>query len=194
MRKPISRLFIFLPVFLLSFVQANSQGTEKYSRVKVSANKSQFQKLLSKGICFDEIAEKKDSYFIGDFSAKEISLMKEEKLSVTVLIDDLTLDFLKRNKEDQIKANEAMRTGGTPPGFSYGSMGGYLTYTQMVTELDELKTMYPNLITTKASIGNSTEGRQYGWLKFLTIPIYMKILKKSFIYRAFTCKRTYFYG
>ena len=189
MRKPISRLSILLPVFLLSFVQANSQGTEKYSRVKVSVNKSQFQKLLSKGVCFDEIAEKKDTYFIGDFSAKEISLMKEEKLSVTVLIDDLTLDFLKRNKEDQINANDAMRTGGTPPGFSYGSMGGYLTYAQMATELDELKTMYPNLITTKASIGNSTEGRTIWMVKISDNPDIHENLEEGVLYTGLSHAR-----
>ena len=133
------------------------------------ANKTQSQKLLSKGVCFDEIAEKKDSYFTGDFSAKEISLMREERLRIEVLIDDLTQDFLKRNKEDAANLNN-LRTGGTPPGFTYGSMGGYLTFSQMVAELDELKTMYPNLITTKSSIGTTAEGRDIWMVKISDDP------------------------
>jgi hypothetical protein len=141
MRKPVFLALFILPIVLLSFINVYSQETEKYSRVKVYANKTQEKNLHSKGIAFDEMAEKNDAFFIGDFSAKEISLMKEDKLRIEVITDDLTLDFLKRNKEDAANADQAMRTGGTPPGFSYGSMGGYLTYSQMVAELDDLKTM-----------------------------------------------------
>ena len=170
MRKPIFHSFLFFSIALLSFVQVNSQETEKYSRVKVYASKTQVKNLHAKGVAFDEMAEKNDAFFIGDFSAKEIALMKKESLRIEVITDDLTQDFLKRNKEDAANANQAMRTGGTPPGFTYGSMGGYLTYAQMVAELDELKTMYPNLITTKASIGTSAEGRDVWMVKISDNP------------------------
>lgn len=170
MRKPNFLLLFILPIVLLSFINAYSQETEKYSRVKVHANKIQIKNLHSKGIAFDEMAERTDTYIIGDFSATEIALMRKEKLHIEVIIDDLTQDFLKRNKEDAANADQAMRTGGTPPGFSYGSMGGYLTYAQMVAELDELKNMYPNLITTKASIGTTAEGRSIWMVKISDDP------------------------
>ena len=182
MRKPLSRLSILLPVLLLSFVQINSQETEKYSRVKVYANKTQAKALHSKGVAFDEIVERNDNFFIGDYSSREIALMKEDKLRMEVIIDDLTQDFLKRNKEEAANTNQAMRIGGTPPGFSYGSMGGYLTYNEIVAELDELKTMYPNLITAKASIGTTAQGRQIWMVKISDNPDTDDMLEPGTIY------------
>ena len=170
MRKSIFLSLFIFTIILLGTQNARSQVTEKYSRVKVYASKTQLNELHAKGVAFDELAQKTDTYFIGDFSAREIAVMKEAKLRVEVITDDLTQDFLKRNKDAAVNANEAARTGGTPPGFSYGSMGGYLTYSQMVTELDELKTMYPNLITTKASIGTTAEGRQVWMVKISDNP------------------------
>src|SRR6185503_9963018 len=164
------QIFLSLVITLIAFGQVNSQVTEKYSRVKVYADKTQAKNLHAKGVAFDEMAERKDTYIIGDFSSAEIALMKQDKLRMEIIIDDLAQDFLKRNKEDAAKANEAMRTGGTPPGFSYGSMGGYLTYSQMMTELDELKTMYPNLITTKSTIGTTAEGRELWMVKISDNP------------------------
>jgi len=35
-----------------------------------------------------------------------------------------------------------------------GSMGGYFTYQEVLDELDQMKALYPNLITTKANISN----------------------------------------
>ena len=166
-RKQVFLANLFFLFLLLSFSQVFSQ--EKYSRVKVYANAGQLNALHAKGISFDELAERTDSYIIGDFSSREIALMNATKTRVDVIIPDLTQDFLKRNKETSVNTDN-MRTGGTPPGFTYGSMGGYLTYAQMVTELDELKTMYPNLITTKSSIGTSIEGRQLWMVKISDNP------------------------
>ena len=37
----------------------------------------------------------------------------------------------------------------TPSNFNLGSMGGYLTYDEMLSELDDMYAQYPNLITQK---------------------------------------------
>lgn len=169
MRKPVFLSLSFFFFLLSGISHGYSQQTMKYSRVKVYANQSQSKALHAKGVAFDELAQKTDTYFIGDFSAKEIALIRAERLRMEIIIDDLTADFLKKNKE-AINSADASRTGGTPPGFTYGSMGGYLTFAQMEAELDELKTMYPNLITTKASIGTSIEGRPIWMVKISDDP------------------------
>jgi len=154
--------------FFLLHLTTYSQKAEKYSRVKVTANEVQFKNLLSKGIAFDELAEKTNSSFTGDFSASEIAIFKASKLKTEIIIDDLAADFLKRNEKSraEMKMQGAnLRTGGTPTGFNYGSMGGYLTYNEMVAELDEMRTNYPNLITVKQNIGNSREGRAIWMVK-----------------------------
>jgi len=44
-------------------------------------------------------------------------------------------------------------------GFDYGSMGGYYTLAEIEADLDEMYSLYPNIITQKFSIGTSVEGR-----------------------------------
>jgi carboxypeptidase T len=41
-----------------------------------------------------------------------------------------------------------------PVNYSTGSMAGYLTYDEMLAELDQMKKLYPNIITAKAPINN----------------------------------------
>ncbi|MDB5227024.1 MAG: Por secretion system C-terminal sorting protein, partial [Bacteroidota bacterium] len=57
-----------------------------------------------------------------------------------------------------------------PTAFAYGSMGGYLTYAEVVAKLDELRTLYPDLISVKQSIGKSTEGRDLWVVKISNNP------------------------
>jgi hypothetical protein len=179
-------------IFTLLHLAVYSQKAEKYSRVKVTANNAQFKNLLSKGITFDELAEKTNSSFTGDFSASEIAHFKASKLKTEIIIDDLAADFLKRNekaKAEMKKQGENLRTGGTPPGFNYGSMGGYLTYNEMVSELDELKALYPNLITTKSSIGTSVEGRALWMVKISDNADTDEPLEEGVVYSGLTHSR-----
>ena len=61
MRKPVFLSTIIFSIVLLSFVNAQSQGTEKYSRVKVYASKTEMKNLHAKGVAFDELAENTDA-------------------------------------------------------------------------------------------------------------------------------------
>jgi len=58
----------------------------------------------------------------------------------------------------------------TPSNFHYGSMGGYLTFAEVVAELDNMRTLYPNLISVRQSIGNSLESRQIWMVKISDNP------------------------
>ncbi len=50
-------------------------------------------------------------------------------------------------------------------GFSYGSMGGFLTFQEVVNKLDSMRLEYPDLITEKKSIGKTIEGRDIWMVK-----------------------------
>jgi len=58
---------------------------------------------------------------------------------------------MQKSREIQIKDNT--------DGFSFGSMGGYYTYNEIVQKLDSMKLQYPNLITAKRNLGLSVENR-----------------------------------
>jgi hypothetical protein len=54
-----------------------------------------------------------------------------------------------------LKTKKATMTSG----FGLGSMGGFYTFSEVVAQLDSMRSKYPNLITAKDSIGTSVEGR-----------------------------------
>ncbi|HEX4958088.1 MAG TPA: M14 family zinc carboxypeptidase [Lacibacter sp.] len=147
-----------------------AQKTETYSRVKVLASKDKQIKLMQRGIPFEELAEKNSNYVVGDFSASDIAIMKAEGIKVQYLIDDISADFVKRNTASFKEALRIANTTSVPPGFNYGSMGGYLTLSEIEKELDSLKLNYPSLITTKVSIGSSLEGRPIWMVKISDNP------------------------
>ena len=174
--------------FFFSTCLVFSQPVEKYSRAKVSANPAQIKSLLQKGITLDEVAEKTATSVTGVFSSSELSVIKSLGLKAQIIVDDLAADFITRNTADQ-QTGMQLRTGGTPPGFNYGSMGGYLTYNEMVAELDELKAMYPNLITVKQSIGTSIEGRNLWMVKISDNPDIEDLLEPGVVYTGLTHAR-----
>src|SRR5262245_19231826 len=55
--------------------------------------------------------------------------------------------------------------------FPNGSMGGYFTFDEMVTEFDELVHAHPTHIAPKVSLGLSHEGRQIWMWKISDNPL-----------------------
>ncbi len=129
---------------------------EVYSRVKVSADPQQFIKMVEE-LGFDHISLKKNNSFEGEFSQTEIADIIKLGGKVKILIPDLQKNLIAANNKRLINNSDADLA--LPAGFTYGSMGGYLTYAEVVAKLDQLRTMYPNLISEKLSIGKSTENR-----------------------------------
>ncbi len=140
---------------------------EIYSRVQVAANDLQRAKMYE-AIGFDHLLIQPDGSFIGEFSQSEISKMTELGAKVKVLIPDVVKDFITKNNKKRISNINSDLT--LPNGFTYGSMGGYLTFDEVVAKLDQLRTMYPNLITIKQSIGKSTENRDLWVVKISDNP------------------------
>ncbi|MEL6357261.1 MAG: M14 family zinc carboxypeptidase, partial [Bacteroidota bacterium] len=58
----------------------------------------------------------------------------------------------------------------TTNGFELGSMGGFYTFAEIVQQLDEMRSLYPGLITEKFSIGTSIEGRDIWAVKISDNP------------------------
>ncbi|MEM8602017.1 MAG: M14 family zinc carboxypeptidase, partial [Bacteroidota bacterium] len=54
--------------------------------------------------------------------------------------------------------------------FEFGSMGGYYTFAEVVAKLDQLRADFPGLITEKASIGTTWEGRDIWMVEISNSP------------------------
>ena len=162
MRKSI--LFIFILCTALGFSQ-NLQ--EKHQRAKISYNQSEdLIKLESFGIPIDHGVHKKGVFIISDFSISEIKTAKNAGYTVDILIEDSKEYFLQRNSINSLTEKNLFCTDQTssdfetPNNFNLGSMGGYLTYQEMLDQLDLMKSLYPDLITTKENISDFiTEGQ-----------------------------------
>lgn len=157
---------ILLLAFLCISISLFSQETqEKYQRAKVNyTSKQDLAQLTEMGIPMEHGIHKKGVFVISEFSVSEIAKMRAAGYQIEILIDDAKAHFLQQNRLSTAPQKNADCNTGTvnyetPANFELGSMGGYLTYQELLNELDEMRAAYPNLITEKEDISNFvTEG------------------------------------
>jgi murein tripeptide amidase MpaA len=134
-----------------------------YSRVKMtSTSPAKVNILLQKGVALDHIdwldAEK--TTFAAELSKNDITIIRKENNSdIEIIVDDLEYHYAHQNDAIQGKNNGFNTVTAYPAGFNLGSMGGYLTWAEYISEMDSLHNMYPTLVSTKFSIGTTVEGR-----------------------------------
>ena len=149
-----SRIALFILLFCSGMV-----FSQNYSRVKIYADAEGLQKLAELGLPVDHGIYKKNTFFISDFSAEDITVLREQGYSYEMVIEDVQAFYVAQNSADapvQLKnsscGNGTISLPAVPQNFSLGSMGGYFTYEEMLSELDQMAALYPNLITIKAPI------------------------------------------
>jgi len=89
---------------------------------------------------------------------EELKILRDNRIPFEVIIDDVASAIERRNIEYLAK-NPLTEDEKTTAGFELGGMGGFYTYAEVLAQLDEMKTLYPDLITDKFSIGTTSEGR-----------------------------------
>jgi carboxypeptidase T len=144
----------------------------QYSKVKVLANESQLQLLASAGIDVTEGILKKGEFLICDYSQQDIEKISNLGLSYEILIEDVTKYYQDRNIGLSTKVDDYKNAGDydVPENFEFGSMSGHATYAEIVANLDNMASLFPNLITVKESIGQSIEGREQWMVKISDNP------------------------
>ena len=151
-------------ILLLVSTLSISQTKLTYSKAKIIYNTPQnFKTLMDAGVPMDHGQHKRGVFIISDFSSKEIEIARNLGFQVDIIIDDSEADFIQRNKiakNQKAVQNLTCPSVGvttidytTPTNFSLGSMGGYLTYQEMLDNLDAMRTQYPNLISARANVG-----------------------------------------
>lgn len=173
-KKAASNLFsliICLGAFtILSFNTSNqiseneqSQDQPKYSQVRIYAvNESDFKKMTDAGLFIDHANSKPGHFLDAWLSENEINLLKKSGVPYQILIDDWNEYYNSRPKMTQQEINQQMLQAKIKDNVThsiYGSMGGYLTYAEVVSKLDSMRMEYPQFISQKFSIGNTFEGR-----------------------------------
>ena len=170
----------FLILFLLSLsVFASAQ---QYSRVKIFLDKEHsLQGLTQLGLDTDHGQHQPQKYFTGEFSQEELSLIRSHGFATEILIEDLEA-YLHELNESGITPersqpfcdDEYLPTQyQTPANYTFGSMGGYFTYQEMLDILDDMATQYPAIFKARQPITtaySTHEGRPVFWVKISDNP------------------------
>ena len=159
----------------LSALQAQARPVQyKYSQVRIFiASKDDIGALAQAGLAVDHI-DYRGSYFDVVLNNEEVAILKNTGRRHEVMIDDMEAEYRNRPQmsraEQQALETQMSQLYATPANFHFGSMGGYLTFAEVVTELDNMRALYPNLITVRQAIGNSLEARQIWMVKISDNP------------------------
>jgi hypothetical protein len=177
-----SKILFYLIILQFSaFNYCMGQGPS-HSRVRIYSSTTGLQRLAKMGIETDHGDIRKNVWLVTDLDSTEIRKVKEAGFNYEILIADVK----KHYQEQNLHPHEHQRTGMVPNGcsnagapvynvpanFSLGSYAGYFTYQEMLDNLDQMASSYPNLITVKAPLpgGTTIEGRPVYMVKISDNP------------------------
>ncbi len=171
----VNTLVLALGMFTLSSL---AQQPDRYSKVKIYLDNQSLATLQVAGLDIDHGEyTREENAFITSVRHDKLPVLRKDNVRFVVLIENEQQEFLSRNnpkafysKQDDSNLNNALLNFETPCGtvtnsimtpaaFTAGSMGGYYTYAEMITRINNMKTDYPTLVDT-FTIGYSWEGRR----------------------------------
>ena len=181
-------LLIVLVFYSFNFserAEREKSPLETYSEVKVTVNSALDIETLDKnGIDIDHYIKTSRNEIKLVLNQVELAKLKSTGLGYNVTIPDLDVYYRNRpapTEADLIPSREIMQKDGVD-GLSYGSMGGFYTYAEVVEKLDSMRLLYPNLITAKINTGTSHENRTIWAVKISDNPeVYSVSNKKGII-------------
>lgn len=130
-----------------------------YQKVKIHLNGRGLKPLAALGIEVEHGYRRSEDVLVNFYTTDEVKQIKEAGFKVDILQQDAIAHYQEESKKVkpvdlQLAARNAKcqpsgRTYDVPGNFKYGSMGSYLTFDEIVSELDLMHEKYPNLITAK---------------------------------------------
>lgn len=164
-RKPFLTIFIFLILSLPVFSQTPvNPEPPTYDWVALHPNKQELKTLVSEGLLPDHI-HSEDGEIAGAYRRQDVAKLRQLGIPHEVKTQNLAHYYEERLATPAPPTNKSQATAATPAAFNYGSMGGYLTFTEVLAELDSMAASYPNLVTVRDSIGYTHEGRAIWMVK-----------------------------
>jgi hypothetical protein len=173
--------FLLQPLLLLTLFigfQANAQ-TPKFHRIEAHVTDAKFQELMQAGLDIDHY-HYHDGHLIAEVSDADLKIFKKQRIHVKYMIKDLEKSYKKINEKIDAanKINERTRAVTVPTPVNFGNGGTYgsgtgarhFTYQEMQDEMDQMRALYPNLVSIKTSIGNSIQNRPLYMIKISDNP------------------------
>jgi hypothetical protein len=171
----------YLTIWILLFIafSINAQ-TPNYSRVKVDLTQKSIIELSKLGLALEHGFYKERRFLINEFSNIEIEKIKAAGFEYEILIEDLDDFYLNQNAISTAKERNNSHCDGspafdynTPENFELGSFMGFLTYEELLENLDSMAAKYPDLISPRQQIDTflTFENRPVYWLKISDNPL-----------------------
>ncbi len=164
----------FYKIFFMMILILSTSLSQNYKKVKIYLNdQHNITTLTEAGIALDHFEMEKDKSLITFLSNEEFSILQSTGIQNEVLIDDWFRYYNNLQKLSAAEIQEITETSKNEfgvTGFHLGSMGGYMTLAEVIAELDTLKKMFPTLITSKQSLGNTIENRPVYMVKISDNP------------------------
>ena len=171
-RSGAASLLMVLTGVYCPLTSAEATGV-KYSKVRISLHsREDVRSLQQVGLYFDHIRFNRDSFDVV-MSEHELELLRHTGRSYEILIDDMAADYRQRATLPAAKRavlEQTIQEEYPVRGLRLGSMGGMYTFDEVVAALDSMQLLYPHLISTKQSIGQSYEGRPIWMVKISDFP------------------------
>lgn len=183
---------VFAFVSAISFSQS-----QNYSKVKIYSTNQGLQRLAELGLPVDHGTRKENTFLISDFSESQIQVLRDNNVSFEILIEDVKAFYVNQavNSVSTAKNVACSNSGGgnsfipdVPVNFetSPSSYAGMYRYAEMLSELDDMATQFPNLITVKAPISTfqTWEGRPIYHVKISDNPTTDESTETKVLYTA----------
>ncbi len=188
MKSLLLMLFVLLSIFSYS-------QSQNYSKVKIYANNETLAKLAELGLPVDHGTRKDNTFLITDFSDAEIQILRDNNIVFEILIEDVKAFYVSQAAHSLSTAknvtcsNSAGSNLPVPPvnfETSPSSYAGMYRYAEMLSELDDMVALYPNLITVKAPISTfqTWEGRPIYHVKISDNPNTDETAETKVLYTA----------
>lgn len=166
-----------ITILILVAILPFSAATQNlWQRAKISGNSEFLNTIGTLGIPVEgEI--RVGEYLISDFSTEQIEKMQQAGLTVEILIPDIQTHYINQVFNEGYRSNISNSCFGThdypiPANFNHGTMGGYLTLSEMYAELDQMHSLFPQLISGRQLVDtiHTKEGRQLYYVKISDNP------------------------
>jgi len=162
-----SAILISLGYFAFNAYDFNSATVidqqPKYSQVRIFAtSENDVQRMTDAGLIIDHANTKLGHFMDAWLSEYEMNLLNISGVPYQVLVDDWMEYYNSQPKMTQAEINDQLQQAYDRDAIAhsiYGSMGGYMTFAEVVSKLDSMRLWFPQFISTKFSIGTTIEGR-----------------------------------
>lgn len=143
---------------LVGAVDRAVAGGVGYSRIAVTVGSPHdLVRLGEAGIPLEEVRGRDLSRIVLIATPAEIARLRNLGFAVTTLERDVAAGYARRAVQDA--AARRLQDSSRARNFHLGSLGGFLTLTELEAEFNAMQTLYPLLISAWIQIGTSVEGR-----------------------------------